>query len=101
MRMAELAFKDYTSPEKQYNISLIDAAALQGYQGQELSIGDGILLQTADYYTEMDETYRALNQYLYISDISYTLRTDADIALTVNTIKYQDKLLQSIVKLIR
>jgi hypothetical protein len=101
LQMAQLAFKDYTSPEKQYNITVIDAEALDGYSGQELKIGDGILLKSSDYYDAVDETYRALNQYLFISDISYTLRQDTDIALTVNTIKYQDKLLQSIVKLIR
>ena len=101
LQMAQLAFKDYTSPEKQYNITVIDAEALDGYNGQELRIGDGILLKSSDYYDAVDETYRALNQYLFISDISYTLRQDTDIALTVNTIKYQDKLLQSIVKLIR
>ncbi len=101
LKMAKLAFKDYTSPEKQYNITLIDAAALQGYNGQELHLGDGILIRTSDYYDAIDETYRALNQYLFISDINYELRKDTDIALTVNAIKYQDKLLQSIVKLIR
>ena len=101
LQMAKLAFKDYTSPEKQYNITLIDAAALDGYQGQELDIGDSILIRTADYYDAVDETYRALNQYLFISDISYSLRQDTNISLTVNTIKYQDKLLQSLVKLIR
>ena len=101
LQMAKLAFKDYSSPEKQYNITVIDAAALEGYEGQELHIGDSILLNTPDYYDSVDETYRAINQYLYISDISYSLRQDTDIALTVNPIKYQDKLLQSIVKLIR
>lgn len=101
LQMAQLAFKDYTEPEKQYNITLIDAQALEGFQGQELKLGDAILLKPQDYYNDVDETYRALNQYLFISDISYTLRSDTDIALTVNIIKYQDKLLQSIVKLIR
>lgn len=101
LQLAQLAFKDYSSPEKNYNITIIDAASLSGYQGQELHIGDGILLNTSDYYDAVDETYRALNQYLFISDISYNLRQDTDISLTVNPIKYQDKLLQSIVKLIR
>ena len=101
LKMAKIAFKDYTAPEKQYNITVLDAAALDGYVGQELKIGDSILLNTSDYYDAIDETYRALNQYLFISDISYNLRTDSDISLTVNIIKYQDKLLQSIVKLIR
>jgi len=101
LKMAQLAFKDYSSPEKNYNITVIDAASLSGYEGQELHIGDGILLNTSDYYDAVDETYRALNQYLFISDISYNLRQDTDISLTVNSIKYQDKLLQSIVKLIR
>lgn len=99
--MAQLAFKDYTAPEKQYNITFIDAAALDGYEGQELRIGDNILIRTSDYYDAVDEVYRALNQYLFITDISYSLRQDTDIQLTVNNIKYQDKLLQSLVKLIR
>ena len=99
--MAQLAFQDYMSPEKEYNITIIDVQALEGYHGQELHIGDGILLKASDYYDAVDETYRALNQYLFISDINYSLRQDTDIALTVNIIKYQDKLLQSIVKLIR
>ena len=101
LQMAKLAFKDYTSPEKQYNITIIHAADLMGFEGQELHLGDSILLKASDYYDAVDETYRALNQYLFISDISYSLRQDTDISLTVNTIKYQDKLLQSIVKLIR
>ena len=101
LQMAKTAFMDYTAPEKNYNITVIDAASLDGYEGQELHIGDGILLNTSDYYDAVDETYRALNQYLFITDISYSLRQDTDIALTVNPIKYQDKLLQSIVKLIR
>ena len=101
LQLAQLAFKDYSSPEKNYNITVIDAASLSGYKGQELRVGDGILLNTSDYYDAVDETYRALNQYLFISDINYNLRQDTDISLTVNPIKYQDKLLQSIVKLIR
>lgn len=101
LQMAQLAFKDYMNPEAQYNISIIDAYALEGYQGQELHVGDGILVKASEYYDAVDETYRALNQYLFISDISYSLRSDDNISLTVNIIKYQDKLLQSIVKLIR
>lgn len=101
LQMSLLVMQDYTAPEKQYNITTIDIAALEGYTGQELTIGDNILLETSDFYTDVDDMYRSLNQYLFISDISYSLRQDTDIKLTVNTIKYQDKLLQSIVKLIR
>ncbi len=100
-QMADLAMKDYTSPETQYNITTIDVLSLEGYKGQELNIGNSILLNASDYYTDVDETFRALNQYLFITDISYSLRQDTDISLTVNTIKYQDKLIQSLVKLIR
>lgn len=101
LNMAQLVFKGKKEPERSYNISLIDIYSLQGYNGQELYPGQGILLRGEDYYNENDEISTALKQYLYISDVSYTLRSDADVSVTVNNIKYQEKLLQSLVKLIR
>ena len=43
----------------------------------------------------------SLIQYLYITDISYDLRQDDSIQLTVNSIKYRDKVIGELVKLIR
>lgn len=98
-RAAKMAFKDKQYPEKNYNITIINTAELNGYIGQELLIGDNILVES--FYDEYDDIYEALNQYLFITDIQYNLRSDGDINLTVNNIKYDDKLIKDLVKLIR
>lgn len=99
--MAQLAMKDKTQTENSYSLSLIDTHSLHGYRGQKIKIGDSIALEVNDFYDKLDDLYKLLSQYLFITDISYSLRSDADISVTVNTIKYQDKLLQQLVKLIR
>lgn len=101
LKMAQLMFKGMKEPERAYSLTVIDMANLSGYKGQELVPGQGILLDASKYYTTNDDIYRALSQYLFISDVSYDLRSDAAISVTVNSIKYQEKLLQSLVKLIR
>lgn len=93
--------KDMREPERAYNISVINNAALQGYEGQYLDISMPIKIETSDYYKEADDVYQAIDQYLFITDISYNLRKDNDISITVNAIKQQDKLIQSLAKLIR
>lgn len=117
---ATLAFKDKQKPERSYNISLIDAyntvqiktqeesdrwsnnkTSWTDYRGQELKIGDGILVDVEEYYDTPDNIYQDLSQYLFITDISYDLRKDSDINITVNTIKYQDKLIKRLAKLIK
>ena len=101
LKMSQLVFKGKKQPEKGYSVSMIDIHSLTGYIGQELKPGQGILLDASEYYDEYDDLYTALSQYLFITDVSYSLRSDADISITVNSIKYQEKLLQSLVKLIR
>lgn len=101
LKMAQLAFKDYSKPEAQYNLTTIDVAALQNYQGQEVRVGDGIKIDASQMYNDRDQIFDSLSQYLFITDISYTLRSSTDITLTVNAIKYQDKLIQKLVKLIK
>ena len=101
LRMAKLAMKDKIQTENSYSLSLIDSHNLQGYKGQKIMIGDSIALAVNDFYDKIDDLYELLSQYLFITDISYSLRSDTDINITVNTIKYQDKLLQQLVKLIR
>jgi hypothetical protein len=110
--LATIAFKDKQEPEKGYSISLINPAQdllvkdgdsfnYKRYSGQELKIGEGILLNADEYYDNYDDVYKTLSQYLFISDISYNLRKDSDIQVTVNSIKYQDKLIQRLAKLIK
>ena len=85
-----------SQPENGYSISIIDISNILGYYGQEITIGDGIKIKT-----EADALRNALSQYLFVTDISYDLRKDNGIQLTVNSIKYQDKLIQRLVKLIK
>lgn len=99
--LAKNHFKDLSRPERGYSISVIDAASLSGYKGQELRIGDAIQLDAEEFYDEYDAIKKTLSQYLFITDISYDLRKDSDIQLTVNSIKYQEKLIQRLVKLIK
>lgn len=102
LTMAQWAFKDYIQPESNYNISVIDSNTLKGYKGQELSIGDGIEVNATELYDDAgSDIYKSLVQYLYITDISYDLRQDDNIQLTVNSIKYRDKVIGELVKLIR
>ena len=97
---AQLAFKDKMHPEKQYNITIMDMNRVVGDRSL-FRIGEPIAINAQEYYDEPDDVFQALSQFLFITDISYTLRNDADIQLTVNSIKYQEKLLQQLVKLIR
>lgn len=102
LTMAQWAFKDYNQPESNYNISVIDSNTLKGYKGQELAIGDGIEVNATELYDDVgSDIYKSLIQYLYITDISYDLRQDDSIQLTVNSIKYRDKVIGELVKLIR
>lgn len=114
--LAKTAFKDKQEPERSYSISLINAyntlmvrnihtdsndLSWNKYNGQELKIGESILVDAEEYYGSLDDIYQSLTQYLFISDISYDLRKDSDIQVTVNSIKYEDKLIQRLVKLIK
>ena len=99
--LASNFLKDKMEPEKGYSIAIIDTNTLNGYVGQELSIGSSIEVNASDYYDKNDFLLKTLSQYLYITDISYDLRVPSDIQLTVNSIKYQEKLIQRLVKLIK
>lgn len=100
--LAQNAFKDKSMPERGYNISLINNIdQFYGYKGQELKIGDSIRLKANEFYDGFDDISNSLNQLLFITDIKYNLRKDTDINLTVNAIKYQDKLIQRLAKLIQ
>ena len=99
--LAKNAFKDLSNPERNYSLTFIDISSLRGYEGQRLEIGTSIQLDVNEYVEEYGDLSQALSQFLFISDISYDLRKDSDINLTVNIIKYQDKLIQRLAKLIK
>jgi len=101
LKLAQLAFKDYAKPEASYNITVIDSTALSNYQGDEIRVGDGIRINAEEYWDLYDQVHQDLSQYLFITSLSYELRKATDISLGVDTIKYQDKLIQKLVKLIK
>ena len=93
-------FKDINKPEYDFSATVIEATKLKGYTGQELHIGDPIKIEMQDVMdTGKDNT--SLQQLLYISGISYSLRKDSSTELTLNTLKYNDKLAQKLAKLIK
>ena len=91
---------DTTIPERSYNMSIIDWHSLKGYDGHELRIGDPIKINADELYSDKDFVYQSLSQLLFISDISYTLRDPSSLSITVNNIKYSDKLINRVVSLI-
>lgn len=106
LKSAQLSFKNNKEPERGYSIGMInknriEANKLGGYKGQELKVGFGIQIDAHEYYDEIDDVYKALSQYIFITDLNYELRKDTNISITVNSIKYQEKLLQSLVRLIK
>ena len=114
LTMAKYSFEDQKYPEKSYSISLIDLIQdietidnengtynPKYYKAPELQIGQGIKISAEDYTRDRDDIYEALSQLLFITDISRDLRNDGNCQLTVNTIKYQDKLIRRLAKLIR
>lgn len=101
LQMAKLAMQDFNNIEREYNITTIDTFALKGYEGQQINVGDSIALNAEELYTGFDDIKESLKQYLFVTDISYTLRQDIDVNLTVNKIKYQDKMIQQLAKLIK
>ena len=100
LKLAQFAFKDYSQPETNYNISIIDLASLSNYDGSEVRIGDGIRIQSNEYYELHDDVFRDLSQYLFVTNISYDCRKATDISLGVNAIKYQDKLIQKLISVL-
>lgn len=101
LKMAQLYFKDLNTPERAYNITVIDTASLMNYNGAEIRLGDGIQVRANEFYNEYDSIYQSLSQILFVSDIGYSLRNVTDISLTVNDIKYSDKMIQRLAKLLR
>ena len=99
--LAKQYFKDLSYPQYTYNISVIDYADLQGYTGEELHISDSIRVDAAKYIKDSTlDIYKALQEYLFITDISYTLRQENTLSLTVDNVKYEDKLVNILASLV-
>lgn len=94
-------FEDLSNPENQFNLSIIGVNNLKGYKGRRLEISDQIRLAADDFYEDLDNLKEIIKQPLFITDISYNLRSSESIKLTVNVIKYEDKIIQRLVSLIK
>ena len=93
--------RQYYQPENNYSVSVINRSDLEG-PGYVPKIGQGILIDPTYYVKRSSKNFTsAIQQYLFVTDISYTLRSNSDIRLTVNSIKYSDKLIQRMAKLIK
>ena len=101
LQMAQYAFKGKSQPEANYSLTILDIFSLKGYNGEELRIGYPIMIDVTQYKIDNLNMQKAIDQYLFITDISYGLRSDTNISITVNSIKYDDKLIQKLVRLIR
>lgn len=93
-------FKDISKPEYDFSATVVEASKLKGYTGQELHIGDPIKIEMQDVMN-LGKDNTDLQQLLYISGISYSLRKDSSTELTLNTLKYNDKLAKKLAKLIK
>lgn len=98
---AKYQFLDLQLPERKYSLTINDLYTLKGYEGQELRTGDPIELLAEDFYDKNDLIYKSLKQYLFISNIQYTLRNPTQISVTVNNIRYSDRLINRLAQLLR
>lgn len=99
-KLASLELQQLTNPERSYSITISDIWKLRGYEGQHLHIGDPILIDVTHYFSDNSVLSQLVSEFLYISDINYTLRQYNGLGLTVNNLKYNEKLFQQLVKLI-
>ena len=99
-KLASLELQQLVNPERNYSITISDIWKLRGYEGQHLYIGDPIMIDVTNYFSDNSVLSQLVSEYLYISDISYTLRQYNGLGLTVNNLKYNEKLFQQLVNLI-
>ena len=97
---ARTKFELLSRPEPTYNLAMIDIYNLNNAGLNKVEITDKILLDSKVIEDKPGELQQLLNEQLYVSSISYNLRSDAEINLTVNPVRYDDVLLKRFVKLL-
>ena len=93
-------FQELSNPEPEYSITAIDLKNITGIDLYQLELGDQIRIEDNLIEQKPDQLKRLLQQRLFISKIDYTLRSDDNIKITVNPVKYDDVLLERLVKLL-
>ena len=86
-------FKDVYKPEAQYSLGMIDIYNIKNALATSIQLTDKILIEYEFFENKPTQIQNLLKEPLYITGISYSLRSDTDIEITVNSIKYTDKLI--------
>lgn len=90
-------YKDYEKPQVQFSLTVFQF----DQANSPLRIGDQISLNVEDLYKEYSIIKEALENKLFITEISYNLRKKDSINLSIQTVSYQDRLLSKLIKLIK
>lgn len=97
---ARIQFEFLSKPEPNYAVSIIDIYNIDNTGLNKIEITDQISIESDIIESKPNEIRRLLSEKLYVSGISHDLRSDADISLIVNPIRYDDKLIKRLVKLL-
>lgn len=88
-------FKDYSTPEPSYNLALMDILSLNNLDPYNIRVGDQIKINyqsTNKILNYNDELDNLMTNKLYVSSISYALRSDESLTVTVAASKFTDLL---------
>jgi hypothetical protein len=114
---AKQKFQELREPEPNYNVSMLDVYNDDLQLNGKLIISDqiGLSLSETDFvvgdnrsYTDIvngeENSFNKLKQLimktLFVTEISYSLRQDQAVTITVNPVRYGDVLIDRLVKLL-
>lgn len=126
LKAAQQKFQELREPEPNYNVSMLDVYNDDLQLNGKLIISDqiGLSLSETDFvvgedrsYTEYITKYDAngeaipeavkfnklkqlIMKTLFVTEISYSLRQDQSVTITVNPVRYSDIMLDRLVKLL-
>lgn len=100
LQAAQNKFLELSVPEPTYSLSMIDIYNVNGGEDNTLSITDQIHIEDNIIEKYPTEIKYLLSKALFVSGITYTLRSDAEIQLTVNPVRYGDVLLRRLAQLL-
>jgi hypothetical protein len=114
LKAAKNKFSELSSPEPDYSVSMLDVYNEDASIRSFIEISDQIKINTNEtgYNIEYDEYEKSskkaysnkleelLKKTLFISEISYSLRSDGDVSVTVNPVRYSDVMIDRLAKLL-